>query len=739
MRLPPGIRPTKALTARVYQILAHPIDYLDLYRAVFRGKQKRMSKKVMKELDICRYATKHLTDEEFQNVNPHRAAVLTWKLMNSEDVDNDAVATMMNYNDRMLDRKDRAQVHHNPELMADSWIVEAFNNRHNTEYSVEIIKAAKAADADLNRFKLFLNDTELVPRRLNVFLGLNYIKQKATLPADGMESFFRALNHCRFPGQINTLLKIAVIGTPNLVVPPGAIYEALVAANKMGAYETIAPLANYVRHTTGLGWDKALPMDYRTGSIYVDSLQQLHMKEQKRMDWDPNSETAATIVDMSARGVLPPIFSSDIIDAFLIPEDDAVDSLTLLGGNTDPRTQPQVQRNKNYKELRAKQLEQDANVVNKLATFNINVQHHVLPTVALTAINYALRTLIDTAKQNNLLFRKPVRLYISNMQSLLEDFTNNQILANDRRTNAGTKEQINTDLNGEPIYDPKNGKVFGPDDISVLKGNPATGLLDIPTPTPDDNQDYINLTKVFDTVDMLDNIADEKRAPINPHVAHLVEQCMPTIAYNPHIYEDVLDIIYIKTGVGTDDKGLRNPDVIDQYLATKVKNFLKAFNIAKPIVNKRFGYIEISTAELNKMTQLDMDKALEIWAHATERELQYKEKVLPRFKEGLMLERLHGTAQDMSVFEWAGAVADVPDAHKWDASMAQRKDFLSLPGNEGKTLEDVYKWEVQNQLGNNKVVIPDEAMKPFVSPGYTTDHGNTGILSHRLDRSSETF
>lgn len=283
LKIPKGMRPTSVLTARVYQILSHPIDYLELYKAVFRGKQRIMSKKLLNEIEICRYAINNLSEQEFRSLNPHRAAILTWKLMNSEDIDNETVATLLNYNDRLLDKDDRALIHHNPEIMANSWIVEAFNNRNNPNYSVELIRGAKAADADLNRFKLFLNDTEMVPRRLNVFLGLHYLKAKRTLPADGCESFFRSLNHCRYPGQVNTVLNAAVTSTPGLVIPPGAIYEAMIAAHKVESHETMASLSNYIRHSTGLGFNNALPMDYRSGSIYIDSLQIRHQREKKNI------------------------------------------------------------------------------------------------------------------------------------------------------------------------------------------------------------------------------------------------------------------------------------------------------------------------------------------------------------------------------------------------------------------------------------------------------------------------
>lgn len=695
MRLPENVKPTRALTARVYQILAQPIDYLDLYKAVFRGKQKRMSQKLMKELDVCRYAVKYLNDEEFANVNPHRAAVLTWKLINSEDVDNESVATMLNYNDRLIDRTDRAQIHHNPEIMADSWIVEAFNNRNNAQYSVEILKAAKAADSDLNRFKLFLNDTELVPRRLNIFLGMHYLQHKRTLPGDGMEALFRSFNHCRYPGQVNSLLNIAVTQTPGLVVPPKAIYEAIVSANKIGAHHTVAPLSNYIRHTTGLGWDRALPMDYRTGSIYIDSMQQVHNKEQKIWDLSLDSEIAATLEDMMTRGSVPHVFTQDIVDAFLIPEADSVDSLTLLGGNTDERTQPQVMNNKNHAQLKARQAAQDKAITDKLATFNVNVQHHVLPSVAFTAINYAMRQMHKFARAENLAFRKPVRLYMSNMQTLLEDFNNNRILPTDRNNSTGSIDQINTDLNGDKIY--QDGEAYAVDDLAALPRDKNTNSLINPAPTNDINQDFINLSKALDTADMFDKMADEKRSPISPHVAHLVEQAIPTIAFNPHVYEDVLDIIYIKTGIHGDRDAhgkLRNPDKIDQYLCDKIVPFLTAFGIRRPIINKRLGYIEIDVDQMNQFLTIDdLDGAAQEYNVAQEKHLQkHEEMQLVRARMPLFdaLTRSGAGADSDDEFGIGlGAMALASPLHEKVALVQQYKDLANLKYNDGRRVDNV--------------------------------------------------
>lgn len=623
LQLPTRGKPAEELVGRVYKMVTHPIDYLELYNALFRGKQRMMSKKLLHEIAVNTYARLHLTQDELAQASTHRAAVLVWKLMNSDDIDHDAVTQTMLYIDSLPDHKIRPLIHSNPEIMGDSWIVEAFNNRNNPNYSSEIIRGAKAADADLNRFKLFLNDTELVPKRLNVFLGLHYLKTKRTIPALGFEPFFRALNYCRYPGQVATLLNIAITQTPGLIVPPRGIFEAIIAAHRIGAHDTIEHLSNYLRHTTGVDANTVLPMDYRVGSIYIDSLQQRQQHLEKRLDLDINSETTAVLIDMIRRKELPDIFTRDPLEAFVFPEKTAINALPLIGGNTDPNVHPHLRIvSQHWEQIRenAKQQNGGQDVEEpELMTYNINAQAHFLPNVSYTAINYALRSLCQLAKSSNLLFRKPVRIYVGNMQTVKEEFES-KVLATDRNDNAASIDEIQQGINGEPIY--KNGNKFGIDEMALIPFDQRKELT-LPKMADDINDELRNLTAVLDAADMQLTMTDERNTPISPHLAHLVEQCIPTIAYNPHIYEDVADIIHIKTGIGRDQ--LRNPNRVDQYLSEHVEEFMRQYkvNITK---NVRFGYFEISTEDMNQLATKDFDQLYNDYHALRERELRYHEE-----------------------------------------------------------------------------------------------------------------
>lgn len=665
LHIPAGTKPAPAMTARVFKMMCHPIDYLELYRTVFRGKQPVMSKKLLHEVDVMRYAVEHLTDDEFKLVNPHRVALLVWKLMNSADVDDDSVTVALRYIHRMADHEDKPLIHHNPEIMGDSWIVEAFSNRNNPLYSQELIRGAKAADSDLNRFKLFLNDTEKVPRRLGVFLGMHYAKVKRTLPPFAIEPFFHSLNYCRYPGQVNTILNAIVTAAPDLIVPPGAIFEAIVAAHKLEETDTVEALSNYLRHTSGLGPNKVLPMDYRVGSIYIDSLQRRSMKILKQYDSDIETETTAVLKDMIARGQVPHVFGHDIIDAFLIPQasektGQAVDVMPLIGGNTDRRfaetsTDNVNSRPNNFHELFVKQQNQDSTLSKHLKTFNINCQSHVLPSVAFTAINYALRTLRNYSNEEGLTFRKPIRIYVPNMKSTYQQW-NRETLASDRYNYSATSHEINLDLNGDPIRKVINKRTqqqepFGVSDLSKLSRDHEDNLILAPH-KEDPNEEYKNLHRAMDAADMFDNITDELANGINPHVAHLVEQAIPTLAFNPHIYEDVLDIIHIKTGLSPYGQekiggfsGLRNPDKIDDYLAGEIKLLLQSFGLTTTM-NKRFGYFEISVNEMNKFVTRNPDFTLRDATVAREQYLQEREQTDPHLDNARWYENIKPTPHD---------------------------------------------------------------------------------------------
>ena len=156
----------------------------------------------------------------------------------------------------------------------------------------------------------------------------------------------------------------------------------------------------------------------------------------------------------------------------------------------------------------------------------------------------------------------------------------------------------------------------------------------------------------MDAADMFENISDEMASPINPHVAHLVEQAIPTVAFNPHIYEDVLDIIHIKTGLspyGTEkigaNSGLRNPDKIDEYLASEIKLLLQSFGL-EATMNKRFGFFEISVNDMNKFITRDPDATLVSAALAQEQYLQAREENDPVLEKARWWERVKPTEYD---------------------------------------------------------------------------------------------
>lgn len=744
LQIPDGVKAAPALTARVYKMMAHPIDYLELYRTVFRGKQPTMSKKLLHEINVMRYAVEHLTDEEFKQVNPHRVALMVWKLMNSGDVDDDSVETVLRCIHRMPDHDNRPLIHHNPEIMADSWIVEAFNNRHNPLYSQELIKGAKAADSDLNRFKLYLHDTEKVPRRLAIFLGMHYLKAKRTIPAYGLEPFFHALNYCRYPGQVNTVLNHVVTGSPDLQVPPGAIFEAMVAAHKLDETSTVEALSNYVRHTTGVGPDRVLPMNYRIGSIYIDSLQRRSKTVLKQYDADIETETTAVLKDMIARGQVPHVFTQDIIDAFLLPDTNPhtgqpIDMMPLLGGNTDARfaetsTDNVNNRAQNFHQLWVKQQEQDAKLTSHLKTFNLNIQSHVLPAVAFTAINYALRTLRNFAIDEGLMFRKPVRLYVPNMKSTAQEF-NRKTLATDRYNDAADSHQINLDMNGQPMRKVINARTgeqepFGVADMAQIPKD-EQNYPTLPDRQDDANEEFKSLSRVMDAVDMFDHINEELRTPINPHVAHLVEQAIPTIAFNPHIYEDVLDIIHIKTGLSPygEEKiggfsGLRNPDKIDEYFAQEIKLILQTFGLTATM-NKRFGYFEISVNELNRFITTDPDVSLRNANIAHEKFLLEQERrrgFVERAKVADYLSPLDPPDDDFSVT--SKAMNGVVNQHAY-----QRQQLLTMkyttPSGKPLSDEQIFKFYTsgsqdyepshifEKQLEDLKLGLNDTTPTPF--------------------------
>jgi hypothetical protein len=193
----------------------------------------------------------------------------------------------------------------------------------------------------------------------------------------------------------------------------------------------------------------------------------------------------------------------------------------------------------------------------------------------------------------------------------------------------GTADQINQDLDGQPLrpLDKKTGHQvpFGMTDMASLPHDAGNNIL-MPNPESDLNTEFRNLSRVLDASDIFTNMADEKSSPISPHVAHLVEQSIPSLAYNPHIYDDVLDIIHIKTGLAPrgEENTLRNPDKIDEFLGRQVEQFLQAFGL-NPTKNVRFGYYEFSIDEMNAFLTRDLDSMLTTYTIATEKMLQAEE------------------------------------------------------------------------------------------------------------------
>lgn len=301
-----------------YDYLCSGITFKTLYNALIRGHQPRLSKKMLGELYHCRVAMEHFTQEQFDHVNPHKLAMLVWRLIQSDELDDADFCALANVIDRTPNRKTAPLIHHQPEIMEHFWLVEAFNNRNNSDYDPRILAAAKAMDTDLIKMKLFIHDIQLLPRRLNLLLCLHHIKTNHSFPAKALAPFFNALYDYGYVTQIPTFLAAAVTLTPGQVVPREAIAMAIRSAAEFGDVQAATALMQYIRVMYDIPMDTVVRLPADAGVALAVAFHQANVKAEGDFILDPDHEANVLLSDLLARGEIAPVLPEPVSKAFSV-------------------------------------------------------------------------------------------------------------------------------------------------------------------------------------------------------------------------------------------------------------------------------------------------------------------------------------------------------------------------------------------------------------------------------------
>jgi len=304
-----------------YDYLCSGITYTSLYNSLVRGFRPVLSKKILGELHHCKVACKHFTQKEFDQVNPHKLALLVWRLIQSGEGDDASYAALANVIDRTPNRKTPPLIHHQPDVMEHSWLVEAFNNRNNPEYDAKIIEGAKAIDTDLNKMKLFIHDIELLPRRLNLILGLHHIRTNKSFPTSALRPFFNAMYEWGFDKQIPTFLSAAMVLTPGETVPNDALNIAIRAASENGHTDGAAAMVNYMRVMNDIPQDSIVQMPAEPALAYAIALQEASVNKTGGFCVNPDDEPNVIVDDLVARGEIKPLVCEKTENLFSVKGD----------------------------------------------------------------------------------------------------------------------------------------------------------------------------------------------------------------------------------------------------------------------------------------------------------------------------------------------------------------------------------------------------------------------------------